>query len=52
MIKLADICYRRRRLVLLAWVVLLVAVIGAGAAFPAENRANYQTPGAESTRAL
>jgi len=31
--------------------VLLVGVIAAGTALPAENRANYQTPGAESTRA-
>ena len=51
MIKIADFCYRRRRWVLGGWVVLLVAVIGAGSALPADHRASYQTPGAESTRA-
>jgi len=50
-LRLADICYRRRRWVLLAWVLGFVAVIAAGTALPAENRANYQTPGAESSRA-
>ena len=51
MVRLADFCYRRRRLVLGAWVVALVVVIALGAAMPAENRASYQTPGAESTEA-
>jgi len=51
MIRLADFCYRRRRYVLLAWVLVFVAVIVAGSSLPAENRANYQTPGAESTKA-
>ena len=51
MIKIADFCYRRRRLVLVAWVLLFVGVFAAGNALPAEHRASYQTPGAESTRA-
>ena len=51
MIRLADFCYRRRRLVLAGWVVALIVVIMAGGALPAEHRANYQTPGAESTAA-
>jgi len=50
-IHIADFCYRRRRYVLLAWVVLLVGVFTAGSALPAEHNANYQTPGAESTKA-
>ncbi|HEX3621830.1 MAG TPA: MMPL family transporter [Acidimicrobiales bacterium] len=50
-IRLADVCYRRRRYVLLAWVLVLAAVIVAGGALPAEHKANYQTPGAESTHA-
>ncbi len=51
MVRLADFCYRKRRYVLLAWVLVFVAVMAAGGALPAENRANYQTPGAESTKA-
>ncbi len=51
MIRLADICYRRRRLILFGWVLALVGVIAAGIALPAEHHANYQTPGAESSRA-
>jgi len=51
MIRIADFCYRRRRYVLLAWVLVFVGVAVAGSALPAEHRANYQTPGAESTKA-
>src|SRR3954451_23212091 len=50
-VQLADFCYRKRRYVLLAWVLVFVAVMAAGGALPAEHRANYQTPGAESTKA-
>jgi RND superfamily putative drug exporter len=50
-IQIADFCYRRRRYVLLAWIVVFVGVFVAGKALPAEHRANYQTPGAESTKA-
>jgi RND superfamily putative drug exporter len=48
LIRLADFCYRRRRYVLAAWVLVFVGVMVAGSALPAEHRANYQTPGAES----
>src|SRR5262245_21632743 len=51
MMRLADFCYRARRTVLAGWVVALVAVVALGSALPAEHRANYQTPGAESTKA-
>ena len=51
MIRLADFCYRRRRLVLLGWVVGLVVVIALGQALPAKHRAEYRTPGAEATKA-
>src|SRR5947209_4031106 len=50
-IRLADFCYRRRRYVLLAWVLVSVAVMVDGSNLPAEHKANYQTPGAESTKA-
>ena len=51
MIRLADFSYRRRRFVLAGWVVVLIVVFVAGGALPAEHRASYQTPGAESTKA-
>ncbi len=51
MIRIADFCYRRRRYVLAAWVLVFVAVIVAGGSLPAKNRANYSTPGAESGKA-
>ena len=51
MIKIADFCYRKRRLVLVAWVLALIGVFAVGSTLPAEHRASYQTPGAESTRA-
>jgi RND superfamily putative drug exporter len=50
-IHLADFCYRRRRLVLVTWVVALVAFIMLGGAITPEHRANYRTPNAESTAA-
>jgi RND superfamily putative drug exporter len=50
-IRLADFCYRRRKLVLLGWVVGLVVVIALGQALPAKHRAEYRTPGAEATKA-
>jgi len=50
-IKVADFCYRRRRLVLLGWVLVFIGVFAAGSALPADHKASYQTPGAESTRA-
>ena len=51
MIQLADFCYRKRRYVLLAWVLVFIGVIIAGSALPAKHRASYQTPGAESSKA-
>jgi len=50
-IHIADFCYRRRRYVLLAWVLVFIGIIVAGGALPAEHKANYQTPGKESTKA-
>ena len=49
--RLADFCYRRRRMVVAGWVVALVVIVVLGGALPAEQRANYQTPGAESAKA-
>jgi len=50
-IKVADFCYRKRRYILAGWVVLFIAVFAASIAVPANHKANYQTPGAESSRA-
>ncbi|MFN0089488.1 MAG: MMPL family transporter [Acidimicrobiales bacterium] len=51
MVQRADLCLQRRRLVVLAWVVVLIVMVAGGRALPAEHRANYQTPGAESSKA-
>jgi putative drug exporter of the RND superfamily len=50
-IRLADFCYRRRRLVLGLWIVALIGVFAIGSAVATKHRANYETPGAESTHA-
>jgi RND superfamily putative drug exporter len=50
-VRLADLCYRKRRFIVAGWVLALFAVIFAGSALPATHRASYQTPGAESTKA-
>jgi RND superfamily putative drug exporter len=50
-IRLADFCYRRRRLVLGAWIVALVGIFAISSAVSTKYRANYETPGAESTHA-
>ncbi len=51
MIRLADFCYRRRRLVLGSWILGLIVIVMLGGALPPEHKANYQTPGAESSEA-
>ena len=48
--RLADLVFRRRRLVLVAWVVGLVAAFGA-AGLAGEWSADYSTPGSESRAA-
>jgi len=50
-LQLADFCFRKRRLVLGAWVLLFLAMVVAGTAIKADHRADYQTPGAESKAA-
>ena len=49
--RLADTAFRRRRLVLLAWVVALVAAFAASGALAGQFSADYATPGSESQRA-
>jgi RND superfamily putative drug exporter len=49
--RLADVAYRRRRLVLAAWIVALVAAFAASSTLAGEFSADYATPGSESQRA-
>jgi putative drug exporter of the RND superfamily len=49
--RLADIAYRRRGSVVLAWIAATVAIIGLGSSLAGEYHANYYTPGSESKAA-
>ena len=50
--RLADWCYRRRRLVFVAWTVALVGAFGLAGAFGGEFRQDYLQAGSESKSAL
>src|SRR6476646_10932599 len=49
--RLADIAYRRRGRMVLAWIVAAVVLIGLGSSFAGEYHADYNTPGSESKAA-
>jgi RND superfamily putative drug exporter len=49
--RLADIAYRRRGRVVLAWVAAAIVIIGVGSALSGEYNADYNTPGSESKAA-
>jgi RND superfamily putative drug exporter len=49
--RLADLSYRRRGRMVLAWVVATVVIIGVGGALAGEFDADYNTPGSESKAA-
>ena len=49
--RLADIAYRRRGRVVLAWIVATVVIIGVGSSLAGEYEADYDTPGSESKAA-
>src|SRR5829696_8703009 len=49
--RLADLSYRRRGRMLLAWVLATVVIIGVGGALAGEYDADYNTPGSESKAA-
>jgi putative drug exporter of the RND superfamily len=49
--RLADIVYRRRGLVVIAWIVGAIALIGIGSALKGDFNANYDTPNSESKAA-
>ena len=48
---LADIAYRRRGRVVLAWIAAMVVIIGVGSTLAGEYEADYHTPGSESKAA-
>ena len=48
---LADIAYRRRGRMVLAWIAATVVIIGVGSALAGEYNADYNTPGSESKAA-
>src|SRR3954465_4350830 len=49
--RLADLSYRRRGRMVLAWIVATVVIIGVGGALAGEFNADYNTPGSESKAA-
>ena len=49
--RLADFTYRRRRLMVLLWIVAAVVIIGLGSSLAGEYHADYNTPGSESKAA-
>jgi RND superfamily putative drug exporter len=49
--RLADIAYRRRGRMVIAWIVATVVIIGLGSSLKGEYEADYNTPGSESKAA-
>ncbi len=48
---LADLAYRRRGRMVLAWIAATILIIGLGSALAGEYEADYNTPGSESKAA-
>jgi putative drug exporter of the RND superfamily len=49
--RLADMAYRRRGRMVLAWIAATVVIIGVGSSLAGEYNADYDTPGSESKAA-
>jgi RND superfamily putative drug exporter len=49
--RLADIAYRRRGRMVLAWIAVMIVIIGLGSSLKGEYEADYNTPGSESKAA-
>ena len=49
--RLADLAYRRRGRMVLAWIAAAVVIIGVGSSLAGEYQADYDTPGSESKAA-
>jgi putative drug exporter of the RND superfamily len=51
LVRLANLSYRRRGRMVLAWIVATIVIIGLGASLAGEYNADYNTPGSESKAA-
>ncbi|KQZ74963.1 MMPL family transporter [Nocardioides sp. Root151] len=51
LIRLADLCYRRRRLVVVVWLAALLGAFALASAFSGELKQDYLQPGSESKAA-
>ncbi len=51
LVRLADLAYRRRGRMVLAWIVSAIVIIGLGSSLAGEYEADYNTPGSESKAA-
>ncbi|HWM64283.1 MAG TPA: MMPL family transporter [Solirubrobacterales bacterium] len=49
--RLADLAYRRRGRMVLAWILSAIVIIGLGSSLAGEYEADYNTPGSESKTA-
>src|SRR5687767_5596835 len=49
---IAEFCYGRRGIVLVAWIVLLVGLFGLSSAIGGEYRTEFELPDSESARAI
>src|SRR5918998_3299003 len=49
--RLADLSYRRRGRMVLAWIAAAIVIIGVGSSLAGEYNADYNTPGSESKAA-
>ena len=49
--RLADLSYRRRGRMVLAWIAAAIVIIGVGSSMAGEYKADYDTPGSESEAA-
>jgi len=51
LVRLADLAYRRRGRMVLAWIIGTIVIIGLGSSLAGEYEADYDTPGSESKAA-
>jgi len=49
---LAQLCYHRRRYVVIGWIALLVGVFALSIGYGGEPRTEFQLPGSESQKAV
>ena len=51
LVRLADLCYRRRRVVVAAWIIALLGAFALASTFGADLKQDYLQPGSESKTA-